>query len=237
MSLDVFVMPIWRFKAGLFETAVEQMFRDSSGKTEVRIVTPEGVVARKHRWNTLRSFRARWRTRRLIKEAERQLGMRLTWMDDGPIVCSQQASWGFEGLRVYAKWLDFRDEFPSFESPPDRNFYEHPVYKLKTGDRELTFGHLVRHCCYNGYLVPCEFEQVLYLEPHQVYHWTFHNSFGSTVAISRELRQLEAFIRSRETGEKPVPDEAWNYIQAGFDSLNLLAQKSLEHKLPIIFYG
>jgi len=79
--------------------------------------------------------------------------MPLGWNDEGDVVHSQQASWGFESLRTFAKWLDLQDYFPTFDDPPEDNFYNHPAITWNEEPRSFRFSHIIDHSCYSGYYV------------------------------------------------------------------------------------
>ena len=64
-----------------------------------------------------------------------------------------EQSGGFEALRAYAKWLDYRDLLLTFDLPPEGNYYEHPVMSPKFA-RPLTYPQLVEHDCFCGYYLP-----------------------------------------------------------------------------------
>jgi hypothetical protein len=87
-------------------------------------------------------------TRRLRREIEAEIGHSVRWNDQGGIAYRGQAR-GFESLRAFAKWLDCRDLFPTFEPPPENNYYKHPVVSQALA-RPLTYPQLVDHDCHHG---------------------------------------------------------------------------------------
>jgi len=137
MSLDVYVMPMWRFKAGDVETATERLL----GRPTKRL-TPEGIFTRKRVQGYFARRRAKREVRRVVAEAEEKLHLRIQWHDEGEVVHAEQASWGFEALRAYAKWLYLKDIFPAFDEPPEANFYKHPVMAFKDESRDFRFSHI-----------------------------------------------------------------------------------------------
>ena len=117
MSLDVYVMPMWRFKAGDVETAVQRLLGGQS-----KMVTPRGILSPQRFKRFIARRKAKHQVRKIVAEAAKELKTSIDWHDEGEVVYSQQASWGFEALRAYAKWLDLQDNFPTFEEPPENNF-------------------------------------------------------------------------------------------------------------------
>ena len=158
MGLDVYVMPIWKFKAGDFAAPVQSL-------GTVTIITPQGIMQRKadERPGFVTRWNARRATRRLRREIEAKIGHSVAWNEEGGVAYKQQAR-GFESLRAFATWLDYRDLFPTFEPPPDNNYYNHPVMS-QSAERALTYPQLVDHSCHSGYFIPAELERVVYVEP------------------------------------------------------------------------
>ncbi len=232
MSLDVYVMPMWRFKAGDVATAVQQMFPEKA-----RIISWQGIVSLMRIKGYLARRRARREVRCIVAEAEKELNLRLKWNDDGDVVYSQQASWGFEAFRAYAKWLDLQDHFPTFDDPPERNFYEHPamIWEDKAS-RVFRFSHIIDHSCHSGYYVPCRFDRVVRVEPFQAFGaFTFYHSFGSSYTLAEQLKEIERLLPSRTSSDVSIGSH--DLIHAGFETLTELSEKSIEHGLPIVFWG
>jgi hypothetical protein len=231
MSLDAFVMPMWRFKAGDLETAVERLTGGQS-----KIVTPGGIFSPQRIKGYFTRRMAIRKVRQIVAEAEKELKTTIDWKDDGDVVHSQQASWGFEALRAFAKWLDLKDHLPMFGDPPDRNYYKHPAMQWDAEPRQFRFSHIIDHSCHSGYYVPSRFDRVVFVEPFQAFgNITFYHSFGSSFTLADQLRTLEPHIPSEN--DSSVSESARNLITAGFETLSELATKSLEHKLPIVFWG
>ena len=108
MALDIYVMPIWRFKVGDFSSPI-----NSKLGIRPKIVTPEGIqeCSAKVGWF------ARWRARRKVaairKAVELANSTPANWKDEGEVVYAEQ-SCGIEPLRAYAFWLDLRDQMSEF---------------------------------------------------------------------------------------------------------------------------
>ena len=174
MALDVYVMPLWRFKAGDFEAPIEQNLR-----LEPSVVSVDGVEKPSRRrtgglarW--LHRSRARREVRAVRKAVEAANRVKVRWKDEGPVAYSHQSP-GMEALRAYARWLDCRDRFPTFDAPPERDYYKHPVMNVQLANP--TCAHLIGHSCFNGYYLPADFEQVAEVEPYLVFGW-FERAFA-----------------------------------------------------------
>lgn len=98
MVLDVYVMPLIKFKRGEYTTGAERL----AGKKAI-IMTPTGpVYQRKQAETTAR------REVEGIQQAVRRAnpGLQITWRDEGDVVFAEQVWWTFMGLKAYARWVD-----------------------------------------------------------------------------------------------------------------------------------
>lgn len=185
MALDVYVIPIWRFKAGDFRSPLNDI-----GLSPL-IVGPDGVQRPEDTCGPgfVSGWKARRATRQLRREIETEIGHAVRWNEEGEVAYAEQGH-GFQALRAFAKWLDYRDLFPTFELPPDGNYYDHPVMSDELA-RPLMYPQVVEHCCHSGYYVPAELERVVYVEPFQSWGGlTFKRSVGSSPRLLTELQQL-----------------------------------------------
>ena len=229
MALDVYVMPLWRFKAGDFRLPIETVVG-----IQPKVISPEGVQELPQRIGWFARWRARRAVRAIRKTVDRANNARITWVDDGEVVYAEQ-SLGFESLRAFAYWLDCRDRLSEFEEPPNGNYYEHPVWKLEVS--RISFPHLVEHDCYSGYYLPCEFERTVQVEPYLLAgRWPTARSVGSTTHLMRELEYLQSVLQLPDQYEYPTDDPLLSVKQA-YIQLREIAHQSLRHGLPVIFWG
>jgi hypothetical protein len=229
MALDVYVMPLSRYKDGDFRSPIEAV-------TAIRpkIVTGDGIVERLTPVSWFRRFKARRQVAAVRKAVERVNHTRVRWADDGGVVYAEQSG-GFESLRVYAKWLDCRDRFPEFQRPPDGNYYNHPVFALE--GIQLSTPHLVRHDCYCGYFLPCDFVQMVEVEPYLIFNrWPAKRWVGSASRLQRELALVQAELKVPDQYDYPQ-DDPLVAVKAAYLQLWKVAELSCQHRLPIIFWG
>lgn len=184
---------MWRFKAGNVETAAHRVMR-----SKAHIFTPMGLLSPFRFKGFFARRKAQKAVREIVTEAESKLKKPLHWEDHGDVVFSEQASWGFQALQAYAKWLDLQDLIPSFQDPPDGNFYKHAAITMDKGSREFRFSHITEHCLYSGYFVPCRFDHVVHVEPFESWGGrVFHHSFGSAFTLAAQLALLEPQLPTR----------------------------------------
>jgi hypothetical protein len=225
-------MPVWKFKAGDFSSRIDE-FAQSLGM-RAKTIRSDGTIATSSRPGFWRCRQAKRETRRLRSAVTAELGHHIDWNDDGPVVHSEQGHF-LEAVRAYAKWLDFRDVFPTFDTPPKDNYYEHPAMTVQEV-RPLTYPQLVGHCCYSGYFLPTEFDRVVQVEPYTIAnHWTFHHSVGSAPRLLAELTHLRELLSVDE--EWPKADDPLHRVKGALIQLLKAAQLSRDHNLPIIFCG
>jgi hypothetical protein len=231
MGLDVYVMPIWKFKAGDFASPLEAL-----GIAPV-IVGPDGMSRREPdvRPNFFIRWKAKRATRRLRREIEAEVGHAVRWNDDGEVAYSRQAH-GFESLRAYAKWLDYRDLFPTFDPPPENDFYKHPVMSDKLA-RPPTCPQVVNHSCHSGYFIPAEVERVVHVEPFTSWgNFVSKHPVGSSHRLLAELERLAQALGTDEHYQW-VEGDPLAQVKAPFAQLFEVAKVSRQKDLPIVFYG
>jgi hypothetical protein len=241
VSLDVFVMPLWRFKTGDFETSLERLVGDPA---KVQITGPEGTGVRRRLKGYFARRRATKEVAAIAAAVEAANGRKCAWRDDGPVVYSQQYRSG-DALKLYLWWLDRRDLVPRFEPPPDRTYAPHPLYEVAR-DRP-SHGHLRQHSLYNGYLLPCDFDHVVNVEPYLVFGtWPAHHDVASAPRVRAELEFLAgqvglpdaATVRPGTPGgyEWTEHDPLADVKLAVAELLHILIL-SERHGLPVIFWG
>lgn len=231
MGLDVYVMPIWRFKAGDFASPLEAL-----GIAPV-IVGPDGVTQREldARPGFFKRWKAKRATQHLRREIEAEIGHAVRWNDEGEVPYRRQAH-GFESLRAFARWLDYRDLFPTFDPPPEDNYYKHPVMSDKLV-RPRAYPQIVDHSCYSGYYIPAEVERVVYVEPFTSWGgFVFKHSVGSSYRLLAELERLAEVLGTDEHYEW-VEGDALAAVKEAFAQLFEVAKISHQKDLPIVFYG
>jgi hypothetical protein len=231
MGLDVYVMPIWKFKAGDFVSPLEAL------GVAPAIIGPGGFTRRNPgaRPGFITRWRARRATRRLRREIEAEVGHAVRWNDEGDVAYTRQAR-GFEPLRAFAKWLDYRDLFPTFDSPPENNYYKHPVMSDRLA-RPRTHPQLVDHSCHSGYYLPAEVERVVYVEPFTSWGgFVFKHSVGSSPRLLAELERLAPVLGTDEHYDW-VEGDPLAEVKAAFVQLFEVAKISRQNDLPIVFYG
>ena len=253
MALDVFVMPLWRFKAGIFKSPVEEILgitpttisladpprrrppwhqRFLAWLGIIVIVEPAPPPDPAERYEkALREIDA------LKKEMSRLAGVNIDWQDVGESVYSQQFH-GHDFLRAFAAWCDHRDTLPEFPDPPPGS-YKHPVWELPA-PAQRRFPTLVEHSLHTGYFLPTPFEGVYQVEPFKVAnHWELFHSVASAQAVLRELNDLLGFIdtlpvREIQPGKVRTQEDGARMVA---EWLREICELSVEHGLPVIFYG
>ena len=152
----------------------------------------------------------------------------------GSVVCAEQSR-GIEPLRAFAKWLDCEAQFPEFTQPPDNDYCQHTVMHLEL--HQVPCPHLVWHDCFNGYYLPCEFEELVHVGPHTIFgHWPAMRPVGSSVRLLRELDLVQERLQVSSTYDYSV-DDALLAVKAAYLQMREAAELSCRHGLPIIFWG
>jgi hypothetical protein len=229
MAVDIYVMPLWRFKAGNFISPVEKVIG-----IRPKVVTAEGILT----FSPATGWFDRWRARRQVaairKAVQAVNRVPVQWTDEGPVVYSQRVGWNLGSLRAFAAWLDHRLQLPTFEPAADGNDYAHPVMGL--GIESPSCPHLVEHDCYSGYYLPCDFERVVQVEPYEMHTWSFTRSVGSSLRLRRELGYIGEHLQVTDDYEYRS-DDLLGRVKLGFLQMREAAELSCRHQLPIIVWG
>lgn len=229
MALDVYVMPLWRFKVGDFRSPIE-----ATTGIRPKIVTPDGIKERPAGVGWFGRRRARRQVAAIRNAVEAANGTRIQWLDEGGVVYAEQSS-GFEPLRAFAKWLDCRDQLPTFDSPPEGDYYKHPVMAAEVARPSCP--HLVEHSCFSGYLLPCEFERLIEVEPYLIFgEWPAARDVGSAPRVRRELETVQSELRVPDRYDYPAADPLLA-VRAAYVQLREVTQLSCRHGQPVIFWG
>jgi hypothetical protein len=227
MALDIYVMPLWKFKVGDFASPLERLFG-----SKVKTITLSGVLDR------AKNAPAQWRARREVAAIRKAVGSAngttIDWKDEGDVVYSEQSG-GMQALQAYARWLDVRHRYPEFTEPPENDYRKHPVMELDY-DRDWSFPHMVKHDCYSGYYLPCDFSTLVSVEPHQVYSWTFERTVGSSIRLRDELAEIGKELKISDDWNYVASDPLY-HVKCAHMQLNEVSKRSCEHELPIIFWG
>jgi hypothetical protein len=229
MALDVYIMPLWKFKVGDFHSPIETALG-----IRPKVLTADGIDGRP----TGASWLSRWRTRREVvairNAVEAANGVPVRWADQGGVVYAQQSA-GFEALRAYARWLDCQEQFPSFDAPPEGDYYKHPV--MAAAVRQCSCPHLVQHDFYSGYFLPCQFERLVEVEPYLIFgHWPSSRMVGSAPRLLGELDFVQAALQLPKGYDYPA-DDPLLAVRRAYLQLREVAELSCRHRLPIIFCG
>ena len=229
MGLDVFVMPLWKFKAGDFTSPIE-----SALGVRPKYATPDGIVEQP----TSVSWWARWRAKREVAAIRKAVAKtnrtEVRWNDEGGMVFSCQ--WPhFAPIRAYATWLDCRDRLAEFTTPPDDDYYKHPALEQEV--EKLSCPHLVQHGLYSGYFLPCDFEVMGDVEPYKIFgQWPASHSVGSSPRLLRELDFVQEHLQVPDGDEYDQADPL-SRVKEDYAQLREIAELSVRHGLPIIFWG
>jgi hypothetical protein len=249
MALDAYVMPLWRFKAGDFTSPLEEAFGiepavisladrpPSQAPWYVRLFAKVGIIEPPKPTREERRTAAVREVDALKAQLTAMVGTPIDWPDEGRVHHNQQFHRP-ETLRAFAAWHDHRDELPEFTSPPEQDYWKHPVWKLP-GPATRRFPTLVGHTLHTGYLFPVPFEGSYKVEPFKIMdRWEYFHHVASSQTILREATDFLAFLATipaanqAEQGPIPFRDIRW-YAE----ELQRMCSLSMEHRVPVIFHG
>jgi hypothetical protein len=229
VSLDIYVMPLWRFKVGDFCSPIE-----TATGMRPTIVTTSGSVNTPAKTGWFSRLKAKRQVGVIRKAVEKANAARIQWNDDGGVVYGEQSQ-GMEPLRAFAKWLDCREQFPVFVEPPERDYFKHPIWSVEVDG--LSCSHLVNHDCFSGYYLPCAFDKLVKVEPYMIFGtWPAARSVGSTPRLLRELDFVQSELRVPDGYDYPE-DDLLLAVKTAYLQLREVAAASSLSGLPVIFWG
>ena len=222
MALDIHVMPLWKFWAGEYTTAMER-FAERTGTPMSRIGRQKALYPPQEARDLARGLRL-W--------VEQETGTENAWEDDGAIVFSEQFQFeGIHAVRAYAAHRE--DSQEPFEIT--EGFERYPALRKRMAGVPTEFPHLIHHEDNQGLYVPVDFELPLMGGPF---------SIGSSVQLMMDLaklrRNLGAFPDYEEWRvgspmDEPHPGIAW--VKHGIAFLYQACWRSVQSRVPIIFDG
>ncbi len=222
MTLDVYVMPLWRYLAGDDEGVQARVSADA-GSRELSVSPAEA-----------RSFVAR--LRHGFRDVSRNA---MRWNDRGDAVFARPfnvQSWN--ALRAFAADQQYAVERFNF----GRESHRHPgLHEVLYGGASA-FLHTVKQHDTGGFYLPVDFPRPLELTVREDASSTI--LAGSSVALLRELNVLGPRVGlDRDLGElRPgevfaVRPEPLQYVKYGWAFLHHVARLSVQHRLPIILHS
>ena len=258
MALDVYVMPLWRFKAGDFKSPIEEALGikptiislsgeiadappapppwymrvlATIGLVEITEVPPPPNPAEK-RTLAVREVDA------LKMELSRFTGQVVDWRDEGEVYYNKQYH-ASRFLRAFAAWHDHRDAMPEFlPAEPGKDSENYPIWDQPAPEKRR-FPTLTKHSLYTGYFFPVPFEGVYQVEPFKIMDtWEFHHDVASSQTILRELDELLGSVLELAAGGGSLGH--LKYVETARTWGGILREVcalSVEHGVPVIFYG
>ncbi|MBA3470230.1 MAG: hypothetical protein H0T53_11375 [Herpetosiphonaceae bacterium] len=139
-------------------------------------------------------------------------------------------------LRRYAAHSEKGNDLNSLAASNDDDDEVDPLLAdIWEGVQQTKFVHLINHQGEGGYYLPVDFPEPIWLsyegEESEEEDWNDEDvvSFGSSVALIRELTDLESLLSNVRS------DSVDGAVQA-LRTLREAAQKSAEHQLPLILW-
>lgn len=112
MAIDCYVMPLWRFFAGDFTTAIERFTQGNMRRVilgaEPRVEEPKSSVGIVDRW------RAKRKVQYFRRCVSRESGQAVAWTDSGPIAYQSQFHHD-DIVSLYIAWRSLQDKLPPYD--------------------------------------------------------------------------------------------------------------------------
>lgn len=253
MALDAYVMPLWRFKAGDFASPIEDTLGikptviplagppPPQAPWHLRLLAKIGVIEftppPPEPTGEERRTAATKEVDALKAQLTEMVGTPIEWPDEGRVHYNRQFHEPVT-MRAFAAWHDHRDELLEFTAPPEQNYYKHPVWSLPKPAKRR-FPTLVEHSLHTGYLLPVPFAGNHRVEPFKIMdHWEFFHDVASSQTIMREAADLLEFLSTLPAANETEPGPiSYRDIRWYAEELQTMCRLSIEHQVPVIFYG
>ncbi|HEV2293940.1 MAG TPA: hypothetical protein VGR35_08785 [Tepidisphaeraceae bacterium] len=223
MSLVVYVMPLWRYLAGDYESPRKEIAEPAAATREL-VASPAEA----------RAFVVR--LRHGFRDVSRNA---LRWHDKGERVFAKPfdpAAWN--ALRAFAA----DQTYPVAGFNFGKESHRHPGLHEVRFAGGSPFVHTIRQHDTGGFYLPVDFFRPLELTVREEASSTI--LAGSSIALLRELNLLgprmgmERDLGELERGELfAVRPEPLQYVKFGWAFLRHVARLSVQHRLPIILHG
>ena len=247
MAVDMYVMPLWRFKTSYFESVMDRMCREQglSGKrvTSYGVEELGGEVVVPAAYDvTVAKNQVTW----LQLYVSHQAGSKITWRDEGDMLYGEQAH-GMADLRTFAKHMEVHGSREGFVPPEPHKFWEHPVWKKVAppdSPASRLFPLLTGSSFYNGYILPGDFPGLLKGDSYQdLAGREVTRQVASVKSMLEELDRLGEAL-AVPCGEEPhddfepngCPKELFLVFEAS-RQLGEVLRLGDRNGLPVIFWG
>jgi len=238
MSIDLYVMPLWRFCAGDYTSPLAAFMEGSGGPPPKRVNVSTGQVTPAPHEHEV-GFFERWRARREVARVRRAVrnanGRSVAWKDDGPCVHRSQAH-ALNPLLAYEAWLSCKDLMPAFEADVSKPWNSHPALRLRhEHGRQSLCPHLIA-AAGSGVFLPCDFATPVVIRTVQIRKWTFTIMAGSSIRLAAELDRLNQSLKTpdpfvwEEHKSNPLVQ-----VYEGYLEIRKAVELSVKHGLPMIY--
>ncbi len=233
MGVDVFVIPLWRFKAGDFSTTTADLL---GGK--VKTVGLDGSIrssARPKRVGLRRRLGAKREVKQLATMVSRGNRTKIRWRDVGEKVFSEKAHGDYSELRAFAAYVDARQKDPGINTPADGKFSSLPLWKRARDSGGGSFPHIIQNSLFCGFILPVDFARPVLVQTQATARGPTIFWFASSAPrVLGELRRIEAEVIRAEHFRAVNGREK---IAASAAQLRRACEKAIAVGLPVVFYG
>lgn len=238
MSIDVYVMPLWRYYAGDYTSPLAAMMMAKGGPRPKRLNPLTGEITpgpREHDVGFVEKWKARSRVRRVAAAARKVNGSKIQWRDDGDCVHRAQVH-SIDALRAYDAWLSCRDLSPAFEPAVPGKWHEHPAFKLRHQQGRPPLCPHWLAASGNGLILPCDFAVPAVIQSIEFQGMQFRVMAASAKRVAAELDRLNTQLRAPNTldaarhGQSPLLNVYEGYLEA-----RRPVDLCLKHGLPMIY--
>jgi hypothetical protein len=224
MAIDVYVMPLWRYHSGQFESPMERFAANTGILVKIIRLQPKHLLNR---------YRAKQHVRNFQNAFATASGLSSSWVDSGDVLYNDQFRRAAE-LKAFAQWIDIEDLIPEWPGGTlDDVWTQHRERMMRT---KWSYPLLVEFDCWSGHLLPMDFPGIVEVQE-TVQGRSFVRKVASAPALLQELERLnehlgvpEDWVYSDHYGHRLAPMNC-------FHQLRKILRLSVKHSLPVMFDG
>lgn len=240
MTIDCFVMPLWRFFAGDVSTAAQRI----AGGAIRRVIMDDSprIETPAHSTTQINFWRAKLKVRDFKRCVYRECGQRIDWHDAGNIAYQSQYHHD-DMLNLYIAWRSCRAQLPSYE------VLLHcenglPGWRLvnQLGEWKPVYPHLYGLGFANSIAVPDSLSSPVKIWP-QEHFWGIsytrvHSGTNALLDIEKICEELsiDDNFKAWEADWKNKYSGDWGLLLDGAATMRHILRLGVQYKLPVIFW-
>lgn len=149
-------------------------------------------------------------------------------------------------LRRYAAHIDVVGKPPEYSCELEEASNDEFLLDIYDEKTKTNFPHLINHSDCDGYYIPCDFPEPIWIEPEEYESLEKHIdepiSVGSSLRLMDELNKINTYLKINpddiedlEKFYETISNDNLEFVKWCWAVLHTMCQKSINHRQPIVF--